>query len=105
MVNPNRRRKPPAKTPEQRENDMINLALDLAEEQLRQGTATSQVITHYLKLATTREKLEKEQIEQKNLLLRTQVESMESSQKIEAMYEEAIRAFRGYSGTDEYDED
>lgn len=103
MVSSNKRRKPPAKTPEQRENDMINLAMNLAEEQLREGTATSQVITHYLKLATTREKLEKEQLERKNLLLKTQAESLESSQKIEAMYEEAIRAFKGYAGQDDED--
>lgn len=103
MVSSNKRRKPPAKTPEQRENDMINLAMNLAEEQLREGTATSQVITHYLKLATTREKLEKEQLERKNFLLKTQAESLESSQKIEAMYEEAIRAFKGYAGQDDED--
>lgn len=102
MASSPRKRRPPAKTPDQREHEMISLALDLAEEQLRNGTATSQVVTHYLKLATTKETLEREKLERENLLLKAKADSLASGQKIEQMYEEAIIAFRGYSGQDDY---
>lgn len=82
---------------------MISLAMDLAEEQLRNGTATSQVVTHYLKLATTREQLEKEKLRKENELLKAKSESMSSNQNIEQLYSEAIKAFRGYSGQEEYE--
>ena len=62
-------RRRPATTPEARENQMINLAIDLAEKQLMEGTASSQVMTHFLKLATTKEKLEKEKLAKNEELL------------------------------------
>ena len=98
MASSSRRRQPPAKTAEERENQMISLALDLAEEQLRNGTATSQVVTHYLKLATTREALEREKLQKENHLLKVRADAHASGQKVEQMYQEAIVAFRGYSG-------
>lgn len=88
----------PALTPEARENQMIALAVDLAEQQLRDGTASSQVITHYLKLGSTREKLEKEKIEEENKMLRAKTKSLESMEHIESLYKEAIDAMRLYSG-------
>ena len=89
---------PPATTPEARENQMISLAVDLAEKQLMEGTASSQVITHYLKLATTRERLEKEKLERENELLKAKTEAMESQKRIEELYSEALNAMRDYSG-------
>jgi len=56
---------PPAKTPEARENQLVAMAVDLAEQQLLDGTATSQVITHFLKLGSTKEKIEKRKRELK----------------------------------------
>lgn len=91
-------RRPPATTPEQRENQMISLAVDVAEEQMRRGTASAQVITHYLKLATTREKLEQERLKRENELLTAKVESLQSSARIEELYDKAIAAMREYSG-------
>lgn len=88
----------PATTPEGREDQMISLAVDLAEEQLREGTASSQVITHFLKLATTREKLEKEKLACENQLLKAKTEAIESQKHIEELYAEAIKAMRSYSG-------
>lgn len=88
----------PATTPEGREDQMISLAVDLAEEQLREGTASSQVITHFLKLATTRERLEKEKLERENQLLKAKTEALESQKHIEELYAEAIKAMRSYSG-------
>ena len=91
-------KRPPATTPEGRENQLVSLAVDLAEQQLVQGTATSQVITHYLKLGSTREKLEQERIAKENELLQAKVESMASVKRIEELYETALDAMRSYAG-------
>ena len=94
----------PAITPEARENQMISLAVDLAERQLQEGTASSQVITHYLKLGSTREKLERERLEEENKLLKARTEQIQSMKRVEELYEEAIKAMRNYSGQGEQDE-
>lgn len=94
----------PALTPEARENQMISLAVDLAERQLQEGTASSQVITHFLKLATSKAQLEKEKLERENELLRAKTESLQSMKKSEALMEEAIKAFRTYAGQGDSDE-
>lgn len=101
---PEPRTRRPATTPESRENQMVALAIDLAEKQLAKGTASSQVITHYLKLATTREALEKEKISRENELLRAKVDNIHSSANVESLYNEALRAMKSYSGQEE-DED
>ena len=95
----------PALTPEARENQMISLAADLAEKQLMEGTASSQVITHYLKLGSTRERLEREKIERENELLRAKVESLQSAHRSEELYENALKAFRRYSGEEDSDDE
>ena len=91
----------PALTPEARENQMISLAVDLAEKQLAEGTASSQVITHYLKLGSTKECLEKKILEKKRELIEAQTENMKSQSKIEELYKEAINAMKKYSGQGE----
>ena len=96
-----RQRRPPATTPEARENQLIALAVNVVEDQLRNGTASSQVITHYLKLGTTREQLEKEKLSSENKLMKAKVEQLESSKGSEAMYSKALNAFRSYQGEDE----
>lgn len=88
----------PALTPEARENQMISLAVDLAEKQLLEGTASSQVITHYLKLGSTKEKAEREKLEKEKELLEAKVESLKSAKRIEELYSEAISAMRKYNG-------
>lgn len=90
----------PATTPEGRENQLISRAVDLAEKQLIQGTASSQVITHFLKLASTRERLEQERLQNENLLLAAKVDQIASGKKIETLYEEALSAMREYQGRD-----
>lgn len=77
---------------------MISLAVDLAERQLREGTASAQVITHFLKLATTREQLEKEKLERENELLRAKTEALESAKRVEELYANALNAMKTYSG-------
>ena len=91
----------PALSPEDREKQLISLAVNLAEQQLIDGTASSQVITHYLKLATSRERLEREKLEQENALLRAKTEAYESAKHVEELYSSAIAAFKTYSGIDE----
>lgn len=97
VVSGNRRRAP-AITPESRENQMIALAVNLAEKQLMEGTASSAVITHYLKLGSTRERLEKEKLQKENELLKAKTEALESSKQTEELYREALKAMRTYSG-------
>lgn len=97
-------RRPPATTPEARENQLIAAAVDLAEKQIREGNATSQVITHYLKLGSTREALEKERLRNENKLLKAKVESLASQGRIEQLYEQAVAAMRKYAGNPETDE-
>lgn len=94
----------PALTPEARENQLISLAVDLAEKQLQEGTASSQVITHYLKLGSTKERLEKEKLEEENKLLRAKTENLQSQKRVEELYSEAIKAMRNYNGQGEPDE-
>lgn len=96
----------PALTPEAREKQMMSLAMDCAEQQLRDGTASSQVICHFLKLASSKEKLEKERLEEENKLLRAKAEALKSAETSEELYRNAIKAFSRYSGHgSEYDED
>ena len=96
-------RRPPATTLEGRENQMVSLAVDLAEKQLSEGTASAQVITHYLKLATTRERLEQQKLEKENILLAARAEQIASGQRMEELYSDAIQAMRRYAGQDESD--
>lgn len=88
----------PATTPEGRENQLVSAAIDLAEKQIREGTASSQVITHYLKLGTTTHQLEKEKLRNENALLEAKREAYASSARIEELYETAITAMRSYAG-------
>lgn len=89
-----------ALTAEARESQMIALAVDLAEQQLRDGTASSQVITHFLKLGATTAKLEKEKLERENELLIAKTRSLESTERVEELYLNALEAMRNYSGQD-----
>jgi hypothetical protein len=95
----------PGKTVEARENQMIALAVDLAEDQMRKGTASAQVITHFLKLATTRERLEKEKLMQENELLKAKTDALKSVEDVKILYSEALKAMRNYSGEDRSDTD
>lgn len=110
---PTKRSGKPATTPEGREREMISLAFDLAEKQLREGTASSQVISSFLKLGSSREELEQERIRHENELSRVKREALEGQQRVETLYAQALDAMRSYSGQeipepeedDEYYED
>lgn len=100
------RRTRPALSPEARENQLIAYAVDLAEQQLRDGTASSQVITHFLKLGSTKERIEKEILEKQKDLIEAKTKAYQASDEIKEMYAEALKAMRTYSGQggDEEDE-
>lgn len=90
--------RPPATTLKGREDQLIAAATDLAEKQIREGRASSQVLTHYLKLGSTREVLEQERLRNENKLLLAKVENMISAERMETLYAEAIAAMRRYQG-------
>jgi hypothetical protein len=87
-----------ATTLEARENQLIAMAVDLSERQLQEGTASSQVITHYLKLGSSREKLEQDRLRVENELGKAKVEMMQSAKRVEELYGQALNAMRSYAG-------
>lgn len=97
-------KRPPATTLKGREDQLIALSMDEAERVIRSGKATSQLLTHFLKLGSTREELERERLEKENKLLDAKVESLESHKRVEDLYAKALVAMRIYSGKPE-DED
>ena len=94
----------PALTPEARENQLISLATDLVEKRLREGTASSQETTHFLKLASTKARLEKQILEKQAELITAKTDSLKSQKKVKKLYTEAMKAFRNYSGLGDQDE-
>lgn len=94
-------KRPPATSFEGRENQLVSLAVDLAERQMREGTASAQVISHYLKLGSTRERLEQERLSQENELLKARVDAMASAKRVEELYMQALNAMRSYAGLED----
>lgn len=99
------RRGRPAETPEAREQQLISKAVDLAEKQIEEGTATSQVISHFLKLGSSRELLEQERLRNENEVLRAKVDQMAAGDRFEELTKAALDAMRGYSGQDSMEEE
>lgn len=101
-----RKKRRKALSPEARENQLISLAVDLAEQQLLEGTASSQVITHYLKLGSTKERIEKEILEKQKELIEAKTKNLQSAERQDELYKKALDAMRNYSGhgdnNDEY---
>ena len=88
----------PALTPEARENQLIALAVDLVEQRLLDGSASSQETTHFLKLGSMKNQLEMEKLREENKLLKAKTESIQSAKRVEELYAEAINAMSRYSG-------
>ena len=99
------RRVRPALTPEAEETQMIALALNLAKQQILDGTASSQVITHFLKLGTERARLEKEKLIKENKLLEVKASDIENRQRSDELFEQAIEAMKSYGGQGDYYDD
>lgn len=96
-----RRRRPPAKTPEAREKQLISKSFDLVEKQIESGTASAQVLTHFLKLATKQSQLELKNLEIDGQLKKAKIEAIESGKQIAELYGDALRAMSTYQGRDE----
>lgn len=92
------RRRRPATTPEGRENQLVAMAADLAEHRIREGTASAQEIVHFLRLGSSREKLEQERLRRENMLLEAKAEAIASSSRYEELVKNAMAAFRSYTG-------
>ena len=102
--NSKKTRRKPATTPEENENECISLAYDLVKKRLRNGTATSQETTHFLKAGSRKYQLEIEELKRKNDLLVAKVESLESQKRVEDLYANALAAMKTYSGRENEDE-
>ena len=103
--NLSKRRRAPATTVEASEDRMASLAMQLAEKQLRDGTASPSVITHFLKMGSTKERLEKEKLEKENELLKAKTESLQSQKRVEELYKNALAAMRSYRGESDIGDD
>ena len=95
----------PALTPEARENQLISLAMDLVEQRILDGTASSQETTHFLKLASSKAKLEKQLLEAQAEMAKAKKEALDAQRRSEEDLKEVIRAFRDYSGQSEAEDD
>lgn len=93
-----------ARSPEARENQLINLAYEEAEERIRNGTATSQLLTFFLKLGTMREQMEMERLRSDLRVAEAKIRQMDSQNNLEEMFTKAINAMKRYGGEDEGDE-
>lgn len=90
-----------ASTPEGRENEMIMLAYQEVERRIRDHTATSQELCHFLKMGSEKERLEREKLEVEMELQRAKADSIESGKHMEELYNNAIAAMKLYSGVEE----
>lgn len=104
MARSNGNHRSPARTPEAREDELAAVAYDLAEEQIRNGTASSQVITHFLKAGSRRERMEQLRMEHEIELMEVKKEQLEGQKKVEELYVSALEAMRSYSGFGEPEE-
>ncbi len=92
------RRSPPATTVEGRENQLVALAMDLAEKRMRAGTASAQEVTHFLKLGSINNRVEREILEKQKELITAKTDSLRSAKRIDELYADAIAAMKTYSG-------
>lgn len=99
------RRIRPGLTPESREDQLVALAINLAEQQLLDGTASSQVISHFLKIGSTKERIEREILKEQKDLIKAKTEVLKSEKRTEELYDEAIKAMRRYSGQEVMNDD
>lgn len=99
-----KRKTPVARTPEERENQLISAAFDLAEKKILDGTASSQVITHFLKLASEKEQLERDILRSQRKLMDAKTENLASTKRLEELYLNAVAAMRHYNGDENYEQ-
>ena len=98
-------RLPRARTPEAREEQLAALAYDLAEQQFLDGSASSQVIVHFLKVGSTLQKQELQKMKQETLLVEAKVKDLANVEEMKKLYVDAMDAMRGYAGKDQGQDD
>lgn len=94
----------PPISPEAEEQQMISLAMRQARKELEAGTASSQIVVHFLKLATTKEQLQNDKLREENELLKAKTEQIQRQERIEELYADAIKAMKNYAGQGDPDE-
>ncbi len=94
-----------ARSPEEREAQLISLAMDRVEERMMNGTASSQEYVHFLRAASTKERYETEKVALELELVKAKTENLRLQQKNEELYANALKAFKRYTGADDEDED
>ncbi len=94
-----KKKRPPATTPEGREQQLIALAMEATEKRIRNGTATAQELVHFLKAGSPTAKLERQILEKQKELISAKTEAMESQKRVEELYSNALAAMRSYSGS------
>lgn len=100
------RRRTPARTPEERESVLISKSLNLVERQIDDGTVSATVLAQYVKFGSSREKLEQERLRSDNAVLQKKLETMEAAIDVKNLMEDALNAFKGYTGESvDYDDD
>lgn len=101
MKESGKEKKKPARTPKQRENQIINLVMDIVEEKIKDGTASSQILCHFLKLATEKERLENDKLRGELELAKARVRQIDMQEDLKSLYEGAVSAMRSYRSTNE----
>lgn len=91
-------RRTPPRDPDEWENRMINLTMNAVEQRIANGTASAAEYVHFLKLGSSRERLEQEDKRRDIQLKSAKTEALESAKRIEALYSDAVNAMRRYSG-------
>lgn len=104
MKESEKERKKPARTPKQRENQIINLVMDVVERKIEDGTASSQILCHFLKLATEKERLENDKLRGELELAKARVRQIDMQEDLKSLYEGAVTAMRSYRSTNENEE-
>ena len=89
---------PPSRSLEESEQRCIADATRLAEQKLADGTASSQIIMHYLKQGTEKTRLEIEKIKYETELVKAKTEAVKSQQRSEELFAEVVSALKEYSG-------
>lgn len=103
MRPPAPKRRAPAVTPEQRNNQLVAMSFDAAETMILEGKATSQLLVHFLKQQTARDNLELAKLEKENLLLEARTSQISAGEDVRELYQEVIAAMTEYKGGDEYE--
>lgn len=99
------RKRAPARTAEERQNQIIGLVMDVVEEKIRSGTASSQILTHFLKLATEKEQLENEKLRSDLKVAEAKIKQMDSQRDVMELYSKALTAMKSYNGEETEEDD